>query len=190
MVSTHIDMNRRCAVKGNVKIIDFMPKGGGNAALLPWHTYWAETDQTRHGLPQKRKSHAGCHLEKVRLHIWISSLFWFYWVPHSTVAHLRGWWTLRPASEWSAKMCVPFDFPSPAAFLHFLQHPHRRWMFPQHWNCITRSFFRISWKPISDNEIMKFLGWGMWQFGCWTSFSSEINRRWIAALNCECCVNN
>ena len=20
-------------------------------------------------------------------------------------------------------MCVPFDFPSPAAFLHFLQHP-------------------------------------------------------------------
>ena len=27
MVSTHIDMNRRCAVKGNVKIIDFMPKG-------------------------------------------------------------------------------------------------------------------------------------------------------------------
>ena len=35
MVSTHIDMNRRCAVKGNVKIIDFMPKGDGNAALLP-----------------------------------------------------------------------------------------------------------------------------------------------------------
>lgn len=27
MVSTHIDMNRRCAVKGNVKIIDFMSKG-------------------------------------------------------------------------------------------------------------------------------------------------------------------
>ena len=27
MVSTHIGMNRRCAVKGNVKIIDFMPKG-------------------------------------------------------------------------------------------------------------------------------------------------------------------
>ena len=100
-----------------------MPKGGGNAALLPWHTYWAETDQTRHGFPQKRKSHAGCHLEKVRLHAWISSLFWFYWVPHSTVAHLRGWWTLQPASEWSAKVCVPSDFPSPAAFLHFLQHP-------------------------------------------------------------------
>lgn len=30
-----LDMNRRCAVKGNVKIIDFMPKGGGNAAILP-----------------------------------------------------------------------------------------------------------------------------------------------------------
>ena len=27
MVSTHIGMNRRCAVKGNGKIIDFMPKG-------------------------------------------------------------------------------------------------------------------------------------------------------------------
>lgn len=25
-------------------------------------------------------------------------------------------------------MCVPSDVPSPAAFLHFLQHPHRRWL--------------------------------------------------------------